>query len=106
MMEENSRAKRRKPRQLLYDDEEFTELLEMMRGSRAYSRVRHDKHLTTAKNPAKNPGEHALTYESGLCVTLENQCESELINGSDLKKAFLKAMNPSNGCASLALETF
>ena len=47
MMEENSKAKRKKPRQPLYDEEEFTELLEMVRGSRAYSKVRHHKHLTT-----------------------------------------------------------
>ena len=46
-MEENSKVKREKPRQPLYDEEEFTELLEMVRGSRAYSKVRHDKHLTT-----------------------------------------------------------
>ena len=47
MMEENSKAKRKNPRQPLYDDEEFTELLEMVKRSRAYSKVRHDKHLTT-----------------------------------------------------------
>ena len=47
MMEENSKAKRKKPRQPLYDEEEFTELLEMVRRNRAYSKVRHDKHLTT-----------------------------------------------------------
>ena len=47
MMEENSKAKQKKPRQPLYDEEEFTELLEMVRGSRAYSKVRHDNHLTT-----------------------------------------------------------
>ena len=47
MMEENSKAKRKKSRQPLYDEEEFTELLEMVRGSRAYSKVRYDKHLTT-----------------------------------------------------------
>ena len=47
LMEENSKAKRKKTRQSLYDEEEFTELLEMVRGSRAYSKVRHDKHLTT-----------------------------------------------------------
>ena len=47
MMEENAKAKRKKPRQPLYDEEEFTELLEMVRGSRVYSKVRHDKHLTT-----------------------------------------------------------
>ena len=46
MMEENSKAKRKKPRQPLYDEEEFTDLLEMVRGSRAYSKVRHDKHLS------------------------------------------------------------
>ena len=46
MMEENSKATRKKPRQLLYDEQEFTELLEMVRGSRAYSNVCHDKHLT------------------------------------------------------------
>ena len=47
MMKENSKAKREKPRQPLYDEGEFTEMLEMVRGSRAYSKVRHDKHLTT-----------------------------------------------------------
>ena len=47
MMEENSKAKRKNPRQPLYDDEEFTKLLEMVKRSRAYSKVRHDKHLTT-----------------------------------------------------------
>ena len=46
MTEENFKAKRKKPRQPLYD-EEFTELLEMVRGNRAYSKVCHDKHLTT-----------------------------------------------------------
>ena len=47
MIEENSKAKRKKPRQPLYDEEEVAELLEMLRGSRAYSKVCHDKHLTT-----------------------------------------------------------
>ena len=47
LMEENSKAKRKNLRQSLYDEEEFTELLEMVRGSRAYSKVRHDKDLTT-----------------------------------------------------------
>ena len=36
MMEENSKAKQKKPRQPLYDYEEFMGLLEMVRGSRAY----------------------------------------------------------------------
>ena len=47
MRKENSKAKRKKPRQPLYDEEEFIELLQMVRGSRAYSKVRHDRHLTT-----------------------------------------------------------
>ena len=47
MIEENSKAKRKKPRQPLYDEEEFTELLEMVRESRAYSKECHDKHLAT-----------------------------------------------------------
>ena len=47
MMEENSKANGKKPKQPLCDEEGFTELLEMVRGSRAYSKVRHDKHLTT-----------------------------------------------------------
>ena len=34
MMEENSKAKRKKPRQPLYGDEEFTELLKMVREQR------------------------------------------------------------------------
>ena len=50
MMEENSKAKRKKPRQLLYDEEVFMELLEMVRESRAYSNVGHDKHLTVGLN--------------------------------------------------------
>ena len=55
---------------------------------------------------AKDPGEQALIYGSGLCVTLKNHGESALICGSDLKTAILKAINHSNGCASLALQTF
>ena len=51
MMEENCEAKRKKPRQPLYDDKEFTELLEIVRGFRAYSKVRHDKHLTAGLMP-------------------------------------------------------
>ena len=47
MMEENSKAKRKKPRKPLSDDKELAEFLEMVRGLRAYSKVRHDKHLTT-----------------------------------------------------------
>ena len=58
-------------------------------------------YASTAKNP-----EQALIYGSGLCVTLKNHGESALIYGSDLKTAFLKAINHSNGCASLALQTF
>ena len=54
---------------------------------------------------AKDPGEQALIYGSGLCVTLKNHGESALICGSGLKTAFLKAINHSNGCASLALQT-
>ena len=40
MIKENSKAKGEK-------SEEFMEWLEMVRGSRAYSKVPHDKHLTT-----------------------------------------------------------
>ena len=32
MMEENPKAKQKKPRKPLYDDKEFTEFLEMVRG--------------------------------------------------------------------------
>ena len=79
----------------------------MVRGSRAYSKVRHDNHLTTGLiSTARDPGEQALMYESGLCVALKNHGESALICGSGLKTAFLKAINHSNGCASLALQTF
>ena len=68
MMEENSKAKRKKPRQPLYDEEEFTELLEMVRGIRAYSKVHHDKHITTGLilRLLKDPGEQALIYGSGM----------------------------------------
>ena len=47
MMEENTKAKQNRSRQPLYDEEKFTELLEMVRGSRAYSKICHDKHLIT-----------------------------------------------------------
>ena len=81
MIEDNSKAKREKPRQPLYDEEEFTELLGMVRGSRAYSKVRHHKHLTAGiyALTAKDPGEQALIYWSGLCVTLKKHGESALI---------------------------
>ena len=46
-MEENSKAKQKKPRRPLYDDKEFMMSLEMVKGGRAYSRVRHDIHFTT-----------------------------------------------------------
>ena len=69
MMEENSKAKRKKPRQPLYDDKEFTELLEMVRGFRADSKVCHDKHLTYRANTstAKNNGEQALIWVRLIC---------------------------------------
>ena len=90
-----------------YYEEEFTELLEIMRGSRAYSKVCHNaSNYGAYALTAKDPGEQALIYGSGLCVTLKNHGESALIRGSGLKTAFLKAINHSNGCASLALQTF
>ena len=46
-MKENFKAEREKPRQPLHDDEEFMELLEMVKVSRACSKGWHDKHLTT-----------------------------------------------------------
>ena len=46
MMEENSKGKSKKLRQPFYDAEEFTELLQMVRGNKAYSKVCQDKHLT------------------------------------------------------------
>ena len=55
---------------------------------------------------SKDPGEQALISVSGLCVTLKNHDESALIGGSGLKTVFLKASNNSNGCDSLALQTF
>ena len=107
MMEDNSKAKRKKPRRPLYDKEEFTELLEMVRGSRAYSKVRHDKHLTTGLMLRL---QRALVKSLDLWVRLmchfKNHSESALICGSGLKMAFLKAINHSNGCASIAFQTF
>ena len=47
MMEENSKANRKTSRQAFYDDKELTELLQMVRGFRAYSKLRHNKHFTT-----------------------------------------------------------
>ena len=46
MMEEDSKEKQKKPTQPLYNVKEFTELQEMVRVFRAYSKVRHDKHPT------------------------------------------------------------
>ena len=43
---------------------------------------------------AKDPGEQALMYGSGLCVTLKNHGESALICGSGLKTAFFKSHQP------------
>ena len=63
-------------------------------------------HYRAYPSTAKNPGEQALIYAPGSCVTLRNHGESALNCGSGLKTAFLKAINHSNGCASLALETF
>ena len=86
MMEDNSKTKRKKPRQPLYDEEEFTESLEMVRGSRASSNVRHDKNLTTGL---------MLRLQRTLvnkpwsdCVTLKNHSESALICRLGLKTAF------------------
>ena len=61
-------------------------------------------HYKAYASTAKNPGEQA--YGSGLCVTLKNHGESALICGPGLKTVFSKAINHSNGCASLALKTF
>ena len=49
MMEENSKAKRKKPKRPLYvyDDKEFIVLFEMVKGVKAYSKVQHDKRFTT-----------------------------------------------------------
>ena len=80
MMEENSKAKRKKPRQPLYDDKELTELLQMVRGFRAHYRAN--------ASTAKNVGEQALIHGSGLCITLKNHGQSALIRRSSLKTAF------------------
>ena len=47
MMEENSKAKRKKPKRSLYDDKKFMVLFEMVKGGKAYSKVQHDKRFTT-----------------------------------------------------------
>ena len=47
MMEENSKAKRKKPKRPLYDDKEFMVLFEMVKGGNAYSKIQHDKRFTT-----------------------------------------------------------
>ena len=47
MMEDNSKAKRKKPKRSLYDDKEFMVLFEMVKGGKAYSKVQHDKCFTT-----------------------------------------------------------
>ena len=68
MMEENSKAKRNKPRPL-YDDQEIMLLLEMVKRGRAYSNVQHDKRLTTYRphaSAAENCGGPALICGSGL----------------------------------------
>ena len=107
MMEENSKAKRKKPRQPLYDEEEFTKLLEMVREqSLLKSMPRQASNYRAYASTAKDPGQQALIYGSGSWVTLKNHGESALICGSGLKMAFSKAINHSNGCGSLALETF
>ena len=48
MMEENSKAKRKRPKRHLYDDKEFMVLFEMVKGGNAYSKVQHDKRFTTS----------------------------------------------------------
>ena len=47
MMEENSKAKRKKPKRPLYDDKEFMVLFEMVKRGNAYSKIQHDKRFTT-----------------------------------------------------------
>ena len=45
-MEENSKAKQKKPNWPLYDDKEMMALFEMVKGGKAYSKVQHDKRFT------------------------------------------------------------
>ena len=47
MMEENSKANRKKPKRSLHDDKEFMVLFEMVKGGKAYSKVQHDKRFNT-----------------------------------------------------------
>ena len=47
MIEENSKAKRKKLKRPLYDDKEFIVLFEMVKRGKAYSKVQHDKRFTT-----------------------------------------------------------
>ena len=84
-------SKAKEAQKTLYDDKEFTEFLEMVRGFGAYSKVRHDKHYTTLyranASTAKNTNEQALIYGSGL-VALKTHNESTLICESGVKTPF------------------
>ena len=87
MMEANSKAKQKKPRQPLYDDKEVRlSLLEMVRGRRAYSKICHNKHLSTG---------HMLQLQRTLVnklslmgQALKNHGDSALNCGSGLKMDF------------------
>ena len=107
MMEENSKARQNKLRKPLYDDKEFTEFLEMVRGFRAYSKVRHDKHLTTGLMLWL---QRTLRWTSlNLWVRLICRFKDPWWISLDLwvrfKNVFLKVINHSNGCASPAFES-
>ena len=47
MMEENSKAKGKKPKRPLYGDKEFMVLFEMVKGAKAYSNVQNNKRFST-----------------------------------------------------------
>ena len=48
LQEENSRERVRKPDDPLYDDQDFIELIRLIKGSNAYSKVCQDKSRTTS----------------------------------------------------------
>ena len=64
MMEENPKAKRKKPREPLYNNEEFMVLLEMMKGGKANlkSKARQMSRYMTHASIAKSSGEPAMIF--------------------------------------------
>ena len=92
MMEEKSKAKRKKPRKPLYDDKEFTV---PGNGERVQSLLkstpRQASHYRANASTAKNTVEQPLIYGSGLSVALKTHDESALICESGLETSFQKS---------------